>query len=246
MFKPSAVRSRTCTCCGKQARVSPLQTVFSSLANFSWTDTTSLWWRNTSARPRTSSSWWICWETRAGTSSLKRFTSSRWVRKETFTVWVQALTFNFILFFLNIRIIYLLFIVSNLMYPHWPGVRGKPQQDSACDGHTAEEPGQTGGVPEPLPDGPIGGRAVLWREELSDKTNPGPQEGGGTRGGLKGNWKQMGTAGLFRFKKTKKKKLQYIEIFSFFSHFVSFVMWMLGGKGVNSIQQPEGATRTVV
>lgn len=115
----------------------------------------------------------------------------------------------YFIYFLNIRIIYLLFIASNLMFLYWPGVRGKPQQDSACDGHTAEEPGQTGGVPEPLPDWPVGGRAVLWREELSDKTNPGPQEGGGTRGSLKGNWKQMGTAGLFRFKKTKKKKRNY-------------------------------------
>lgn len=32
------------------------------------------------------------------------------------------------------------------------GVCGQPQQDSACAGHPAEEPGQAGGLPEPLPD----------------------------------------------------------------------------------------------
>lgn len=35
------------------------------------------------------------------------------------------------------------------------GFRGQSQQDSARAGHTAEEPGQTGGLPEQFPDGPI-------------------------------------------------------------------------------------------
>lgn len=48
------------------------------------------------------------------------------------------------------------------------GICCKPQQDSARAGHPAEEPDQTRGVPEPLPDGQIRGRAVLRREELSD------------------------------------------------------------------------------
>lgn len=37
------------------------------------------------------------------------------------------------------------------------GIRCKPQQDSARAGHTAEEPDQTRGVPEPLPDRQIRG-----------------------------------------------------------------------------------------
>ena len=65
------------------------------------------------------------------------------------------------------------------------GIRRKPQQDSARAGHPAEEPGQTRGVPGPLPDGQIRGRAVLRREELSDKADPGPEEARGSGGGLK-------------------------------------------------------------
>ncbi len=65
------------------------------------------------------------------------------------------------------------------------GVRCKPQQDSACAGHPAEEPDQAGGVPEQLSDRQIRGRAVLRREELSDQADPGPEETHGARGGLR-------------------------------------------------------------
>lgn len=64
------------------------------------------------------------------------------------------------------------------------GICCKPKQDSARAGHTAEEPDQARGVPEPLPDGPIRGRAVLRREKLSDQADPRPEETHGARGSL--------------------------------------------------------------
>lgn len=50
---------------------------FSFWASCYWTDITSRWWRVTSASLRISSWWWICYETRVPTSSLRPSMSSR-------------------------------------------------------------------------------------------------------------------------------------------------------------------------
>lgn len=64
------------------------------------------------------------------------------------------------------------------------GLCCKPQQDSTCAGHPAEEPDQTRGIPEQLPDGQIWGRAVLRREKLSDQADQRPEETHSARGSL--------------------------------------------------------------
>jgi len=89
----------------------------------------------------------------------------------------------------------LLFILSNTL-----GLRRKPQQNAARAGHPAEEPGQTGGLPEPLSDRPLRGRAVLWREELPDQADPWPKEAHGSWGGVswrrREGWLVCGRAGV--------------------------------------------------
>ena len=75
------------------------------------------------------------------------------------------------------------------------GLRRKPQQDAARAGHPAEEPDQTSGVPEPLPDGSVRGRAVLRREELPGQADPGPEKTRGPRGGVESRGRQGGRVG---------------------------------------------------
>lgn len=56
------------------------------------------------------------------------------------------------------------------------GVCGQSEQDPAHPRHPAEEPDQTHRVPQQVPERPRRGRAVQRREDLSNQTDPRPQE----------------------------------------------------------------------
>lgn len=56
------------------------------------------------------------------------------------------------------------------------GVCGQSEQDPAHPRHPAEEPDQTHRIPQQVPERPSRGRAVQRREDLSNQTDPRPQE----------------------------------------------------------------------
>lgn len=58
------------------------------------------------------------------------------------------------------------------------GVRSEPQQDSANHRHPAQEPDQAHRLPEQLPEGSNGRRAVQRREDLLNQTDQGSEETG--------------------------------------------------------------------
>lgn len=56
------------------------------------------------------------------------------------------------------------------------GVRGEPQQDAAHRRHPAQEPDQADRVPEQLPEGSHGRRAVQRREDLPNQADQRSEE----------------------------------------------------------------------
>lgn len=66
--------------------------------------------------------------------------------------------------------------ISSFCPPSPAGVCGEPQQDAAHRRHPAQEPDQADRVPEQLPEGPHGRRAVQRREDLPNQTDPRSEE----------------------------------------------------------------------
>lgn len=66
----------------------------------------------------------------------------------------------------------------NVFFLSSSGFRSEPQQDAAHHRHPAQEPDQTNRLPEQLPEGSHGRRAVQRREDLPNQTDPGSEEAG--------------------------------------------------------------------